>query len=163
MYNDMCHLSTIGVCSASRIMGPAQTQTCSAHIDPVLLRATVRCHVPSLVHSSSPSLMGSAVPTALYHAIIASHPPPPLRLLAFTMAIGVAEVHPSVPLYLLAMTSFLVMSAPYCSCSSCSRERIRQAWAGGHHDSPLRRAHNRSGHTVPYEEGPGGSPNCMGK
>ena len=90
------------------------------------------CHrrVPSLVHSSSPSLMGSAVPSALYHAIIASHPPPPLRLLAFTtLPMVPSEWQKCIPLY-LAMTSSLVMSAPYWSCSCCSPGLVAQAVCG---------------------------------
>ena len=78
------------------------------------------CHrkVPSLcVYSSSPSLMGSADPSASHHSIIASHPPPPGRLLAFTTRPCEPSVwQKCIPLY-LAMTSSSVISAPNCSCS----------------------------------------------
>ena len=73
------------------------------------------CHrkVPSLVYSSSPSLMGSADPSASHHSIIASHPPPPGRLLAFTTRPCEPSVwQKCIPLY-LAMTSSSVISAPW--------------------------------------------------
>ena len=78
------------------------------------------CHrkvPPLVVYSSSPSLMGSADPSASHHSIIASHPPPPGRLPASTTR----PCEPSVwqkctPLH-LAMTPPPVASAPNCPCS----------------------------------------------